>query len=267
MALKPKKSSGHDGISSLLLKSLKDSICYPISLIINKSIETGIVPKNMKTAKVIPIYKSKEKTDIGNYRPISLLPSTSKILEKIVHYRLYNFLTTKGGLYNDQYGFRPGHSTTDAISKFTAHVSSCLENKMTTMALFLDLSKAFDTIDHGILLNKLYFYGIRGIALDWFRSYLTNRTQFVSYCNINSIHRSITCGVPQGSVLGPLLFIIYTNDLPNSLSHSKCILFADDTTIYHSSNDLKTLSMCIERYIYQLSDWFCVCTETVELWY
>ena len=165
-SLKPKTSSGHDGISSKLLKCLTPSITVPISIIINKSFQTGIVPGNMKIAKIIPIYKAKEKTIMGNYRSISLLPSTSKILEKAVHQRLYDYCKNKNILFGDQYGFRPKHSTTDAIAKFTAHVAKAMENKMTTMSVFLDLSKAFDAIDHATLLTKLHFYGIRGIALE-----------------------------------------------------------------------------------------------------
>ena len=210
----------------------------------------------MKIAKIIPIYKAKEKTIMGNYRSISLLPSTSKILEKAVHQRLYDYCKNKNILFGDQYGFRPKHSTTDAIAKFTAHVAKAMENKMTTMSVFLDLSKAFDTIDHATLLTKLHFYGIRGIALEWFKNYLTDRTQFVSYRNVKSTYHDVTCGVPQGSMLGPLLFIIYTNDLPNALLHSKCILFADDTTVYHTSNDIKTLRENIEYDMTSLSDWF-----------
>ena len=230
-SLKCKNSSGHDGISSKLLKSLQPALCLPISILINKSMETGQVPANMKIAKIIPIYKSKEKNNMGNYRAISLLPSVSKILEKAVHKRLYGFCGTQHILYDNQYGFRPKHSTLDAVSKLSAHVMASLEDNLTTLAVFLDLSKAFDTIDHTILLKKLNVYGIRGIALEWFRNYLTNRSQFVSYRDTHSANCIVTCGVPQGSVLGPLLFIIYTNDLPHSLTHSNCKLFADDTTI------------------------------------
>ena len=236
---------------------LKESVSLPLSIIVNKSLESGIVPTDMKLAKVIPIYKSKIKTDFGNYRPISLLPASSKILEKIVHQRLYSFCTKHAILFKNQFGFRSKHSTTNAIAKLYAHVTKSNANKLSTLAVFLDLSKAFDTIDHNILLSKLKHYGIRGVALEWFRSYLSNRRQFVTYRDTSSEIRDVACGVPQGSVLGPLLFIIYTNDLPNALDNSHCILFADDTTIYCSSNNLCTLRSDIEQDMNSLSDWFC----------
>ena len=125
-----------------------------------------------------------------------------------------------------------------------------------TIETWYDNIKAFDTIDHAILLKKLYHYDIRGIALEWLINYLTDRSQFVSYKDTNSEYHGVTCGVPQGSVLGPLLFIIYTNDLPNALIYSHCILFADDTTLYHTANDLKTLRDNVEHDMTSLSDWF-----------
>ncbi len=163
----------------------------------------------------------------------------------------------QGILYNKQYGFRPNHSTVNAVTNFVADILISNEEKKYTVSVLLDLSKAFDTIDHNILLTKLEYYGIRGIALEWFRSYLSHRTQYVDYKSVNSSSLEISCGVPQGSVLGPLLFIIYTNDLPHSLIHSKCILFADDTTVYSSSPNIKDVVSSVENDLSILHDWFC----------
>jgi hypothetical protein len=140
--------------------------------------------------------------------------------------------------------------------KLVTNITNSLEEKETTLSIFLDLSKAFDTINHDILLRKLAFYGIRGMALDWFKSYLTNRTQFVSYGGCSSTSKLIECGIPQGSVLGPLLFIIYTNDLPNCLNYAKTILFADDTTVYMSSKDEIKLFHNMNTDLTHLTDWF-----------
>jgi hypothetical protein len=210
----------------------------------------------MKLAKVIPIYKSKDKEILNNYRPISLLPTTSKILEKIVHKRLYNVLLSQSVFFSSQYGFRPRHSTIHAVNEFIDDTITSLENKQYTLSVFLDLSKAFDTIDHKILLRKLEWYGIRGVALEWFRSYLDTRKQYVQYKNSKSSTETIPCGVPQGSVLGPLLFIVYTNDLPNCLNYSKTILFADDTTLYLSSPDIKYLYRNVNIDLEFLAEWF-----------
>ena len=147
-----------------------------------------------------------------------LLSSISKIIERVVHRRLYSFLDVNDILYKNQFGFRRKHSTIDAVTKFVTDISRSLDDRESTLAVYLDLSKAFDTINHSILKTKLEFYGVRGQALDWFSSYLSNRKQYVSYMGSNSTVQNISCGVPQGSVLGPLLFIIYTNDLPNQLS-------------------------------------------------
>ena len=158
--------------------------------------------------------------------------------------------------YPSQYGFRPRHSTTQAVNELVDDIATSFENKKHTLSVFLDLSKAFDTIDHDILLKKLEWYGVRGLALEWFRSYLTNRKQYVQYKDSKSSTNIIPCGVPQGSVLGPLLFIIYTNDLPNCLTNCKAILFADDTTLYNSSPDIKHLYSSINSELDSLTEWF-----------
>ena len=253
-ALKPKHSTGYDNLSMHFIKQINDEICFPISIIINKSIVEGKVPDSLKIAEIIPVYKSKEKNIIDNYRPISILPPISKILEKIIHKRLYRFISKK--LYKSQYGFRPKHSTTQAVAEFSIDVLDAFEKKLNCLSTFLDLSKAFDTIDHDILLNKLHFYGIRGIAHKWFNSYLSNRKQYVKYREARSELMNVTCGVPQGSVLGPLLFIIYTNDLAKCINHSNAILFADDTTVYVISADKIRLYSYMNEDLHTLNDWF-----------
>ena len=216
----------------------------------------GIVPENQKLAKVVPIFKSKSRCEFSNYRPISLLPTLYKILEKVVHKRIYGFLSINKMISKCQFGFREKHSTVNAVTTFIIDIIDAFENKTPTLSIFLDLSKAFDTIDHDILLTKLQFFGIRGIANLWFKSYLENRTQYVQYNTGLSTKKTIKCGVPQGSVLGPLLFVIYVNDLSHSLNHCKCIQFADDTTLYLSDRNLAKLFSNVNEDLYYLTDWF-----------
>ena len=159
-------------------------------------------------------------------------------------------------LYPRQYGFRKNRSTVNAITELVCHITNAIENKQNTLSVFLDLSKAFDTINHKILLHKLEFYGVRGLALNWFQSYLTNRKQFVLYNNVKSHIKEVTCGVPRGSVLGPLLFLIYVNDIANCLIHSKVISFADDTTVFSSSKCIDDLYTNMNSDLGDLENWF-----------
>ncbi len=255
-SFKTKKSTGDDGISMLMLKQLCEPCSVPIAIIVNMSLEQGIVPDATKLARVIPIHKSKSSEVFNNYRPISLLSNVSKVLEKVVHKRLFSFLLKHNILYDKQYGFRPKRSTIDAITEFTADILPSLDGKQKCLSVYLDLSKAFDTINHDILLNKLEYYGLRGRALEWFRSYLSQRRQYVSYLGVNSPIQTLTYGVPQGSVLGPLMFILYSNDVPKSLSHCRTILFADDTTVYSMGENLQQLYAQVNTDLHALNDWF-----------
>ena len=210
-------SSGHDHIPTFLIKALREIISLPLSQIINISMEEGSFPDSLKIAKVVPIYKAGDASSFSNYRPVSVLPAFSKIFEKVMYNRLLTHLTDNNILSPSQFGFRAGHSTSHAILYLVDQITRAIDRREMTIGVFLDLSKAFDTVNHTILLHKLQHYGISGTALRWFDSYLLNRKQYVKYNHANSEFETISCGVPQGSILGPLLFYYTSTIFPMSV--------------------------------------------------
>ena len=254
--LDSKKSAGFDELSAKFLQLCAPHISETLANIFNASISNGVYPDLLKTARVTPIYKTGEKSDPSNYRPISVLSLLNKVYEKILHKRLYKYLTKFKILFDYQFGFREGHSTTQALIGITDRLKSAIDNNDLTCGIFIDLTKAFDTVDHNILLNKMFHYGIRGKVYNLFESYLSDRQQYVRVNNVDSKMKPVTCGVPQGSVLGPLLFIIYINDIANSCKDGLFRIFADDTGIFCQSNNIESLVTKVEIIIGKINDWF-----------
>ena len=212
----------------------------------------------MKRAKVIPIYKSSSQNELKNYRSISLLPAFSKLIEKIMFKKAMSYLDSKNILYKHQYGFRARHSTINPVIHLLNHISEVNNSdpKQLTLSIFCDLSKAFDVINHQILLQKLHHYGFRGIVNDWFASYLSGRTQFVEIESATSNILEINCGLPQGSILGPLLCLLYVNDIAKS-TDGYILSFADDTSMYLSDPNIKNVYSQANIAMNDLFQWFC----------
>ena len=243
------------GTGSEMPLQSKAELSYPLMLIFNLSMRTGGHPRILRIAKVIPVYKKGSRLVTSNYRPISLLSNINKILEKIIHNRVYKFLEENKCLYSHQFGFRRNHSTNHALMELTENVRKALDKNDHACGVFVDLQKAFDTVNHHILLQKIDHYGIRGNANNWFRSYLSERTQYVSILGFDSKIESISHGVPQGSVLGPLLFLIYINDLHNAIKYSNVFHFADDTNLLHIHKNPAQLQKEINLDLKTLFQW------------
>jgi len=260
MNLKNTSAVGIDDIPVKVLKYLADIICVPLTYLINLSFTTGEFPDYLKTSITKPQYKKGSKSEVGNYRPISILSNISKIFEKAIFKRMQNFLEMTNIITNNQNGFRTNKSTTHTIYQGISEILTSLNNKKATTCVMVDLSKAFDSVQHQILFNKLYKCGIRGLAFKLIENYLQNRTQITEInMTVNEVYRSppsnIHMGVPQGSILGPLLFIVYMNDIVGVLPES-IYLYADDTNIIFSSPDKDKIQSNISDALNKLNKWF-----------
>ena len=238
-----------------LLKLAKSVISIPLTEIFNQSVLTGVYPAKLKYAKVIPVYKGEDETLPENYRPISLLSIYNRLFEKILYRRLIKFIDKNDILYDLQYGFRNKHSTQHAILDIVNTIHSNMDNRKYSCGIFIDLKKAFDTVNHEILLTKLEHYGIRGVINSWFRSYLSDRRQSIEIDKCISETETIVCGVPQGSVLGPLLFLLYINDIHKSSKEFTFYLFADDTSLTYANDNLRTLELTVSNELEKVSEW------------
>ena len=258
--LPAKDSSVYDNISNNLLKHIKESVIKPLTYILNLSLSRGVFPENMKLAEIIPLYKKGARNEVSNYRPISLLITMSKLLEKCMYKRLYKFLSKNDIFYKKQYGFCSNHSCEQAIQDLYGHILLAKEEGFKTIAIFLDLSNAFDTFSHELLLKKLEIYGIRNLSHKWFDSYISNRQLQIKCKTLSSnmfetsSKYQITYGTTQGSCLRPLLFNIFCNDLYLNINNCNLIMFAGDTTLYASHRNSQYLIYLIQEDLRNISE-------------
>ena len=257
-ALKKMKTSfgfGSDGIASHFIKIAFPINSHSLCRIYNMSIESGIFPDSWKLARVTPIFKSGSTEDRSNYRPISVLPVLSRLFEKLIYDQLYEYLDSNKQLSKDQYGFRNMHLVVSCLLNSTNDWCVNIERGKFIAMIFIDLKKAFDTVDYHILLNKMRNYGIDGLEHRWFSSCLNNRRQFCRVNGVSSDPAEINIGVPQCSCLGPLLFLIYINDLPFALKRAKETMHADDTAISFSSNDMEEIDAVVNAELACVEKW------------
>ena len=254
--LKSGKSPGFAEINYGIVKQNFNSLLAPLKYIFNLSLKSGTFPEKMKIAQVTPVFKSGNTSLMTNYQPISALPCFSKMLERIMYNRLYKYLTGNNLLYCKQFEFQKGHSPEHAVLQLIEQINQSFEKNEFTLVVFADLSKAFDTVDHQILFKKLEYYGIAGNNLRWFENSLKGRQQFISFENNSTKKVTMTCGVPQGSILGPLLFLLYVNDLHHASKVLNPIMFADDTNLFFSRSDINLLFEKMNKELTNVSNWF-----------
>ena len=259
--LKNKNSSGNDEISNKLLKAIGNELSKPLTIIINQCLLTGIFPDLLKIAKVKPLFKRGDTALLNNYRPISLLPTISKVFERVIYSQLYAYFNDNNLMSEQQYGFRAQHSTELASVKLVDHIIKQMDNRYETktpVAIFCDLSKAFDCLNFDIFLSKLEYYGVDGTPLALIKSYLSNRYQYVQFENCKSDLLEVKTGIPQGSILGPLFFSVLINDIVKSSSKLSFLMYADDTTIYFNLEDFPALNreQEINKELEKLNLWF-----------
>ena len=254
--LKNKSSYGHDCLSNIMIKKAHDPLIKPLTLLINQTLSTGIFPSELKVSRVKPLFKRGKSSLFSNYRPISLLASLSKIYEYVVFEQLSAYMETNRLFYSDQYGFRPGHSTELASVRFVNDLIQQMDTFNIPISILIDISKAFDTLDHKIMLSKLRYYGISGVELTFFRNFLSERIQYVDYLGFSSESLPVTMGVPQGSIFWPLLFLIYINDLPSASDIFSILMYADDTTLFCNFDNIRNNTI-INTELEKVYGWLC----------
>ena len=253
--IEPNKAAGIDKISGKFFKHGAKRLATPIAQLCNLSIILGTFPDECKIAKLIPLYKKGSKVDPKNYRPISLLPIVSKIIEKVIYDQTINFLKDRNFLYDFQSGFRKNHSTDSCLTYLNNKIVRGFDSGLFTGMILIDLQKAFDTIDHKILLNKMKYFGFSQQVIKWFSSYLADRKFRTCINNTFSESYALTCGVPQGSILGPLLFLLYVNDMPQAIN-CELLLYADDSCLVYQHKEVEVIERQLNENFSNICEWF-----------